>query len=98
MYREASERDLSTGRASLRPTTRLHTVNLVRDPGWRRNDESFSGDPLLTAQIASPFVDRREGEDEQENLLSQGGVYPKTIATAEHYAATKTPGGLTGGP
>src|SRR3954451_6967811 len=37
------------------------TVNLARDPRWGRNDETFGEDPLLTATLASRFVDGLQG-------------------------------------
>ena len=39
------------------------TVNLVRDPRWGRNDESYGEDPLLEAKVASQFVNGMEGKD-----------------------------------
>jgi len=66
------------------------TVNLSRDPRWGRNDETFSEDPLLTAAMASQYVNGMEGMDEQGHLLRQGGGYLKTIATLKHYAANNS--------
>lgn len=74
------------------------TVNLARDPRWGRNDEAFSEDPLLTATIASQYVDGMEGKDPLGNLLPQGGGYLKTITTIKHYAANNTEGDRIGGP
>jgi beta-glucosidase len=62
------------------------TVNLGRDPRWGRNDETFSEDPLLTAQLASRFVDGMEGKDSQGRLLPAGGGYLKTTTTIKHFA------------
>lgn len=63
------------------------TINLSRDPRWGRNDETFSEDPLLTADMAAQFVDGFEGKDPHGRLLPQGGGYLKAIATLKHYAA-----------
>ncbi len=63
------------------------TVNLSRDPRWGRNDETFSEDPFLTAEMASQYVDGLQGQDQQGHLLPQGGGYLKAIATLKHYAA-----------
>ncbi len=66
------------------------TVNLSRDPRWGRNDETFSEDPLLTANIAAQYVNGMEGKDERGHLLTAGGGYLKTIATLKHYAANNS--------
>ncbi len=66
------------------------TVNLSRDPRWGRNDETFSEDPLLTANIAAQYVNGMEGKDERGHLLPAGGGYLKTIATLKHYAANNS--------
>ncbi len=62
------------------------TVNLARDPRWGRNDESFSEDPLLTAKMASQYVDGFQGESSSGRLLPEGGGYLKAVATLKHYA------------
>jgi beta-glucosidase len=69
------------------------TVNLARDPRWGRNEETFSEDPLLTAALASQFVDGMEGRDQNGRLLRQGGGYLKTIATLKHFAANNVEAG-----
>ncbi len=66
------------------------TVNLARDPRWGRNDETFSEDPMLTAAMASQYVDGFQGETPQGHLLPEGGGYLKAIATLKHYAANNT--------
>jgi beta-glucosidase len=66
------------------------TVNLSRDPRWGRNEETFSEDPLLTARMASQYVDGLQGESPTGHLLSDGGGYYKAIATLKHYAANNT--------
>lgn len=63
------------------------TVNLSRDPRWGRNDETFSEDPLLTADLAAQYVNGLEGRSESGRLLPRGGGYLKAIATLKHYAA-----------
>jgi beta-glucosidase len=102
MYQEASA--ISDEAREVAPNNSLDldfyspTVNLGRDPRWGRNDEAFSEDPLLTADIASQFVNGLEGKDEQGKLLPQGGGYLKAIATIKHYAANNTEGDRIGGP
>ncbi len=102
MYQEASA--ISDEAREVAPNNSLDldfyspTVNLGRDPRWGRNDEVFSEDPLLTADIASQFVNGLEGKDEQGKLLPQGGGYLKAIATIKHYAANNTEGDRIGGP
>ncbi|MBV9604525.1 MAG: glycoside hydrolase family 3 C-terminal domain-containing protein, partial [Solirubrobacterales bacterium] len=102
MYQEASA--ISDEAREVAPNNSLDldfyspTVNLGRDPRWGRNDEVFSEDPLLTADMASQFVDGLEGKDEQGELLPQGGGYLKAIATIKHYAANNTEGDRIGGP
>jgi beta-glucosidase len=66
------------------------TVNLSRDPRWGRNDETFSEDPLLTADMGAQFVNGLEGKDMRGRLLRQGGGYLKAIATLKHYAANNS--------
>ncbi|MEV4350280.1 glycoside hydrolase family 3 N-terminal domain-containing protein [Actinoplanes sp. NPDC049596] len=56
------------------------TVNLARDPRWRRNDETFGEDPRLTAKLAAAFVNGMQGD----------GAYLKTVATLKHYAANNS--------
>ena len=94
MYQEASA--ISDEAREVVPNNSLDldfyspTVNLSRDPRWGRNDETFSEDPLLTASIASQYVNGLQGQDEQGNLLPQGGGYLKAIATIKHFAANNT--------
>ena len=40
------------------------TVNLSRDPRWGRNDETWSEDPTLTADLASQYVDGLQGQNQ----------------------------------
>ncbi len=66
------------------------TVNLSRDPRWGRNDESWSEDPTLTADLASQYVDGLQGETQQGVLLPSANGYYKAIATLKHYAANNS--------
>jgi beta-glucosidase len=94
MYREASA--ISDEAREVAPDNSLDldfyspTVNLGRDPRWGRNDEVFSEDPLLTAAIASQFVNGMEGKDRRGRLLRVGGGYLKTITTLKHFAANNS--------
>ena len=38
-------------------------INLVRDPRWGRNSETYGEDPMLTAEIAVAFVTGLQGND-----------------------------------
>jgi beta-glucosidase len=63
------------------------TVNLSRDPRWGRNDETWSEDPVLTADLASQYVDGLQGETSTGGLpRSADGTY-QAIATLKHFAA-----------
>lgn len=66
------------------------TINLARDPRWGRNDESYGEDPLLTAALASQFVNGMEGKDMNGNLLPEGNGFYKTLTTLKHYAANNS--------
>jgi beta-glucosidase len=72
-------------------------INLTRDPRWGRADETFSEDPLLTADLAAQWVDGFEGKDQHGRLLGQGGGYLKAIATLKHYAANNDEANRTTG-
>jgi beta-glucosidase len=91
VYREASA--ISDEARELAPDQSLDldffapTVNLSRDPRWGRNDEAFSEDPLLTADMAAQYVDGLEGKTPAGRLPPAGGGYLKAIATLKHYAA-----------
>ena len=39
------------------------TMNLMHDPRWGRNDESYGEDPLLETKLVSQFVNGMEGKD-----------------------------------
>lgn len=66
------------------------TVNLSRDPRWGRNDESWSEDPLLTANLASQYVDGLQGQTQQGTLPKSANGDYKAIATLKHYAANNS--------
>ena len=66
------------------------TVNLTRDPRWGRNDESWSEDPLLTADLAAQYVDGIQGQTQQGVLPTSANGYYKAIATLKHYAANNS--------
>ena len=66
------------------------TVNLSRDPRWGRNDETWSEDPTLTADLASQYVDGLQGEDSNGQLPPSAHGYYQALATLKHYAANNT--------
>jgi beta-glucosidase len=94
MYNEASL--ISDEAREVAPDNTLNldfyspTINLEHDPRWGRNDETYSEDPLLTADIAAQFVDGMEGKSASGSLLPQGGGYYKTLTTIKHYAANNS--------
>ena len=63
---------------------------MSRDPRWGRNEETFSEDPLLTAKMASQYVDGLQGQNQSGHPLPQGGGYLRAIATLKHYAANNS--------
>ncbi|MBV9450172.1 MAG: glycoside hydrolase family 3 C-terminal domain-containing protein [Streptosporangiaceae bacterium] len=66
------------------------TVNLSRDPRWGRNDETWSEDPTLTADLASQYVDGVQGETQTGQLPKSANGYYQAITTLKHYAANNT--------
>ncbi|HEX2903967.1 MAG TPA: glycoside hydrolase family 3 C-terminal domain-containing protein [Jatrophihabitans sp.] len=66
------------------------TVNLTRDPRWGRNDESWSEDPTLTADLAAQYVDGLQGQTQNGTLPASANGYYKAIATLKHYAANNS--------
>jgi beta-glucosidase len=94
MYREASL--ISDEAREVAPDNTLNldfyspTINLEHDPRWGRNDETYSEDPLLTADIAAQFVNGMEGKNQGGQLLPEGGGYYKTLTTIKHYAANNS--------
>jgi beta-glucosidase len=57
------------------------TINILRDPRWGRNEESYSEDPYLLSRMAVAFVKGFQGNDEK---------YLKAIATVKHYVANNS--------
>jgi beta-glucosidase len=66
------------------------TVNLSRDPRWGRDDETWSEDPTLTADLASQYVDGLQGENSNGQLPQSANGYYQALATLKHYAANNT--------
>lgn len=66
------------------------TVNLTRDPRWGRDDESWSEDPTLTADLASQYVDGLQGENQDGQLPKSANGYYQALATLKHYAANNS--------
>lgn len=66
------------------------TVNLGRDPRWGRNDETWSEDPTLTADLAGQFVNGLQGQDENGRLPRSADGYTKAWATLKHFAANNS--------
>ena len=66
------------------------TVNLTRDPRWGRNDESWSEDPKLTADLASQYVNGLQGQTQQGKLPASANGYYKAVATLKHFAANNS--------
>ena len=57
------------------------TINILRDPRWGRNEESYSEDPFMLSQMALAFVKGFQGDDPN---------YLKAIATVKHYIANNS--------
>jgi beta-glucosidase len=57
------------------------TINILRDPRWGRNEESYSEDPYLLSQMALAFVKGFQGDDSR---------YLKAVATIKHYIANNS--------
>ena len=57
------------------------TINILRDPRWGRNEESYSEDPYLLSRMAVAFVSGFQGHDEK---------YLKAIATVKHFVANNS--------
>jgi beta-glucosidase len=66
------------------------TVNLSRDPRWGRNDETWSEDPTLTADLAAQYVDGVQGENPDGQLPKSANGYYQALTTLKHYAANNT--------
>lgn len=59
-------------------------VNIFRDPRWGRGHETYGEDPVLTAELAVPFIKGMQGE----------GTYLKAAACAKHFAVHSGPESL----
>jgi len=57
------------------------TINILRDPRWGRNEESYSEDPYLLSRMAVAFVNGFQGDDEK---------CLKAIATVKHFVANNS--------
>lgn len=94
VYREARQIGAEAREVSPGNTENLDfyapTVNLSRDPRWGRNDETWSEDPTLTADLASQYVDGLQGENQQGHLPKSANGYYQAIATLKHFAANNT--------
>ncbi|MEV5706523.1 glycoside hydrolase family 3 C-terminal domain-containing protein [Actinoallomurus sp. NPDC052274] len=66
------------------------TVNLGRDPRWGRNDETWSEDPTLTADLAGQYVNGLQGQDENGKPPKSANGYLKAVATLKHFAANNS--------
>lgn len=54
------------------------TINMVRDPRWGRNEETYGEDPYLTSRLGVAFVKGLQGDHP---------AYLKTVATIKHFVA-----------
>jgi beta-glucosidase len=70
-------REKSTGLTFWSPN-----INIVRDPRWGRNQETYGEDPYLTAQMGVVFVKGLQGDDPR---------YLKLVSTPKHYAVHSGP-------
>ncbi len=57
------------------------TINILRDPRWGRNEESYSEDPYLLSRMAVAFVEGFQGNDPK---------YLKAVATVKHFVANNS--------
>jgi len=57
------------------------TINILRDPRWGRNEESYSEDPYLLSRMAVAFVKGFQGDHPK---------YLKAIATVKHFVANNS--------
>ena len=60
-------------------------INIMRDPRWGRNQETYGEDPYLSGQLAQAFVRGLQGNNTR---------YFRTIAGCKHYAAYAGPENL----
>lgn len=57
-------------------------VNIVRDPRWGRNQETYGEDPFLTSEMSVAFIRGLQGNDPK---------YIKVLACAKHFAVHSGP-------
>lgn len=57
-------------------------INIMRDPRWGRNQETYGEDPYLSSQLAQAFV---------RGLQGNNARYFRVIAGCKHYAAYAGP-------
>ncbi|XP_046577968.1 probable beta-D-xylosidase 5 [Haliotis rubra] len=57
-------------------------INIVRDPRWGRNQETYGEDPFLTSILAASFIKGLQGNDTR---------YVRTNAGCKHFAAYDGP-------
>ncbi len=57
-------------------------INIVRDPRWGRNQETYGEDPYLTSRMGVAFVTGMQGDNKK---------YFKVIATPKHFAVHSGP-------
>lgn len=58
------------------------TINILRDPRWGRNEESYTEDPFLLSRMAVAFVKGLQGDSTEK--------YLKAVATIKHFAANNS--------
>jgi len=57
-------------------------INIVRDPRWGRNQETYGEDPYLTSTMAVAYITGLQGDDPK---------YLKVVATPKHFAVHSGP-------
>lgn len=72
-------RGLHSQRPKINMNVWAPVVNLLRDPRWGRNEEGYSEDPLLSADMGTAFCRGLAGDDENGYLL--------TAPTLKHFLA-----------
>ncbi|OUT98758.1 MAG: hypothetical protein CBB92_06510 [Flammeovirgaceae bacterium TMED32] len=56
-------------------------INILRDPRWGRNEESYAEDPYLLSKMAVAFVQGLQGRDDN---------YLQAVATVKHFVANNS--------
>ena len=56
-------------------------INILRDPRWGRNEESYSEDPYLLSKMAVAYVKGLQGNDDN---------YLQAVATVKHFVANNS--------